>query len=145
VNITFATQTGDQAITGDVAITGDLSVSDDLSAPAVYAESSTTYATRPLAIGADGKIYGTGDTLAVNAASIGATTPGTGAFTTLTSTGAADFATTLSSGTGNAFSVAATGVITDVAIYTATPGAGIAKWLCMASDGVIYGSATTCK
>lgn len=63
---------------------------------------------------------------------------------TLTETGNKDISGTLAVGTGDAFTVGATGIIIDTSLYATTAGSGGNRTVCVSADGKIFSSATAC-
>ena len=55
-----------------------------------------------------------------------------------------DVSGTFASGTANAFTVGATGIIVDTSLYATTQGVGGNRTVCVSADGKIFSSATAC-
>lgn len=103
-----------------------LTVTGVITDTAIYSRDSVSYPTRIITMGADGTIYGTssGSAIQIDKANIGATTPGTGKFTTLRATGTATF----------------DGVIVDAALYSKNAFTYPVHLAKVGTDGTIYGS-----
>ena len=74
----------------------------------------------------------------INGATIGASSPSTGAFTTLSATGITSL------GSAAQMTVSAAGVIVDSTLYATTQGSGGNRTVCVSADGKIFSSATAC-